>query len=158
MKNLIFFLCLVVLLSCEKDEDKIAIFNATVNSENIEFVGKAYRYTDLRDDIPFGYNYHLFNLKTPIIHIEIYDSSFVRTEFDFVDLKAIYACFDSLGKSKSYEAIDGEFTFDKEEKRMLYGSFSFTLINVRDVLDTLIIKDGHFEASLIEYERVWYLV
>ncbi|MDA3817433.1 MAG: hypothetical protein PF486_08650 [Prolixibacteraceae bacterium] len=156
MKNLILFLFVFVLLSCEKDENKIAILNAKVNNEYTEFIGKAYRYTDLRDDVSFGYNYHIFNLETPIIYIEIYDSTFVRNEFDFVDLKATYACFDSLGNSNSYDAIDGEFSFDKEEKKVIYGSFSFTLINIRDDSDTLIIKDGSFELSLIEQDRVWY--
>lgn len=156
MKWIVIILIFVFLTSCEKNEEKTKILSANVNGKEMHFTGNAYRYTDLRNDKAFGYNYHLFNLETPNIYFEAYDSSFVRTHFDFSNLKAKYACNDSLGNSKSYDAINGELSITKEENGILFGKFMFVFTNILDPTDTITVSDGYFEITLEKHDRVWY--
>lgn len=156
MKWIFFISVLVFLSSCEKDEKKTKILSAKVNGKEIHFIGNAYRYTDLKNDKPYGYNYHLFNLETPNIYVEAYDSTFARSYFDFTNLKAKYAYTDSLGNSKSYDAVNGELSILKEENGKLFGNFNFTFLNILDNTDTIFVSDGHFEISLEKYDRVMY--
>lgn len=156
MKWIVIILIFVFLTSCEKNEEKTKILSANVNGKEMRFTGNAYRYTDLRNDKAFGYNYHLFNLETPNIYFEAYDSSFVRTHFDFSNLKAKYACNDSLGNSKSYDAINGELLITKEENGILFGKFMFVFTNILDPTDTITASDGYFEITLEKHDRVWY--
>jgi hypothetical protein len=156
MKWIAIISVLFFLTSCEKDEEKTKILSANVNGKEIQFIGNAYRYNDLRNDKAFGYNYHLFNLQTPNIYIEAYDSSFVKTQFDFSNLKAKYAYNDSKGNSKSYDAINGDMSITKEENGVLFGNFRFIFINILDVTDTITVRDGYFEITLQKHDRVWY--
>ena len=156
MKWILFISILVFLNSCEKDEKKTKILSAKVNGKDMHFIGNAHRYKELKNDTPCAYDYHLFNLESPNIYIEAYDSTFVRTHFDFANLKAKYAFTDSLRNSKSYDAIQGELSNLKEANGILFGDFNFTFLNILDNTDTIFLSDGHFEISLENYNRVKY--
>ncbi len=147
---------LVFLISCEKEETKTKILSASVNGDNVAFAGgSAYRYTNYKDDAIFKYDYHIFNLESPGIYIEADDSLQSKTQFDMPDLSAKYSCLDKNGNAKSYNAIDGELNITKEVKGILYGNFSFTFINILDGSDTVFVRNGYFEITLEENDRIW---
>ena len=154
MKWILFISILVFLSSCEKDEKKTKILSAKVNGKEMKFIGNAHRYKDLKNDKPYGFDYHLFNLETPNIYIEAYDSTLVRTHFDFGNLTAKYAYTDSKGKAQSYNAVNGELSILKEASGILFGNFDFTFLNILDNTDTIFVSDGYFEISLEKYDRV----
>lgn len=156
MKWTVIILICLVLASCEREEEKITKLSAKINGKTINFIGSAYRYNDLRNDKAFGYNYHLFNLETPKIYIEAYDSSFVKKKIFYPEVTAKYGCNDLFGNYKSYNAINGEMSIMKEEKGILFGNFSFTFVNKFDIADTIIATDGYFEMTLQKHDRVWY--
>jgi len=156
MKWITITLIFVLLVSCEKDEDKTQILMANVDGKEMHFIGNAYCYNDIRNDEAFGYNYHFFNLETPNIYIEAYDSSFVRTRFDFQNLKAKYAYKDSLGNLKSYDAINGELSILKEENGIILGNFRFIFTNILNSSDTIKLTDGYFEITLEKHDRIWH--
>ena len=155
MRIAIIMFLLIFLFACNKDDPKIQILTANINGDSISFVGNAQKYSDLKNGVLFGYNYHIYNLETPNIYIEAYDSSLQANEFSFQNLSAKYAHFDSDGNSKSYDAIDGSLNIINENDGVIYGNFYFTFLNVRDKFDTLNVKDGYFEISLEEYNREW---
>lgn len=143
----------VLFASCDKEEEKSQILSAKVNGEEMQFIGNLYRYSDIKNHETIGFTYHLFSSETPLIFIEAFDSSFVRTHFDISSLKARYTCNDSLGNSKLYDAIDGELSITKEKDEILYGDFSFTLVNTRDRADTIRISDGYYEVTVVKSNR-----
>lgn len=149
--SLLFFL-----VSCEKEETKTKILSASVNGNNVTFTGgSAYRYTNYKDGSAFRYDYHIFNLESPNIYIEADDSVQSKTHFDMQNLTAKYSSLDGNGDAKSYNATDGELNITKETEGILYGNFTFTFINILDNSDTIFVRNGYFEISLEEYDRIW---
>lgn len=155
MKYLIFIIILASLFSCEKEKSKIKILSAFVEGDSVNFIGNAQRYTDLKDGKAFGLNYHIFNLESPALYIEVYDSSFVDDDFNFPRVKAKYSFMDSLGKAVNYNSINGRLKITNENNGILFGVFNFKLTNILDDTDTLQIDKGYFEITLDESDRVW---
>lgn len=155
MKYLMFILILISLISCEKEKSKIRILYAFVEGDSVNFIGNAQRYTDLRQGAAFGLDYHIFNLESPALYIEAYDSSFVNDNFYYPKVKAKYSFMNSLGKAVNYNSIDGKLKITDEKNGVLYGMFNFKLTNILDESDTLEIDKGYFEITLDESDRVW---
>lgn len=157
MKRIIIFSLLVFLVSCEKEAIKIRILQANVDGENITLIGHAQRYEHTKYGAPFGIDYFIHNYETPNLYIlTLTDSTFSKSQFYFPDDGvAKYACTDSNDVAKSYNAIDGYLHILKEEDRILFGDFNFTVVNIHDSIDTLRIEDGHFEISLDEDHITW---
>lgn len=155
MKWIITICAFLFLSACEKDTLKIQLLTAKINGDSISFIGNAQKYSDLKNGNLIGYNYHIFNLKSPNIYIEAYDSLLQLTEFDFQYLNAKYADIDSLGNSTSYDAVDGFLNITEVNDGVIYGNFKFTFINTLNNLDTLNVTDGYLEISLEYYNRAW---
>lgn len=156
MKWLTFFITSILIFSCEKEQEKISILTATVAGEKISFIGNAHRYKDIRNDEPFGYDYHIFNLESPKLYIEVYDSSFSKHEFEFPDIDVKYVYNATNGAAKTYYGNSGNFKIIKEKEGVLFGEFKFILINKLDNTDTIHIDDGYYEITLEKNDRVWY--
>lgn len=156
MKYLIFSILLISFISCEEEKNNRSILSANVDSNSISFVGHAYRYSDIKNGIVFGLNYHIFNLESPVLYIEAYDSTLHESEFIYPLVTAKYSQSDSVGKSLNYNSINGSLKITNENDGVLFGTFSFTLINIYDETDTLQIDNGYFEITLEENDRIWY--
>lgn len=153
MKYLIFISIIIFFLSCEKQEDKIRILFAKVDGDSIAFTGYAYQYNDISNKQSVGYSYHIFNLESPKLYITAFDSTFESQNIIFSNLTSQYVYNDSLGVSKNYFAIDGNFKLTKEQDGVLFGEFDFVLLNELNNLDTLKIEQGYFEISLEKHNR-----
>lgn len=146
---------MISVLSCEKEKSKLTELSVFVEGDSLNFICNGYRYTDMKDEIPFGFNYHIFNLDSPSLYIEAYDSSFVRDEFYYPKVTAKYAFIDSSGIAVNYHSVEGRLKITKEKKGVLYGTFNFKLTNNKNETDTLEIDKGYFELTLNEVNRVW---
>lgn len=155
MKWTIIIFVMIISFACNKEEIKISRLTATVEGKEINFIGNAHRYKDIKNNIPTDYNYHIFNLETPKLYIEIIDSSFVKQRFEFPDFNAKYVFSIENNILKNYTAINGNVNFLKEEKGVLIGEFHFSCVNTLDDTDTIHIEDGFFEITLKKNDRLW---
>ena len=155
MRCLIFAFLILSFVSCEKEKEKIRILSACVGGDSLTFSCYAQRYRDVRNDTAFGFNYHIFNLESPMIYLEAYDSSFVEDYFVYPKVKAKYSFTNPFGKSVNYNSINGSLKLTNEKNGILFGVFDFNLVNIVDITDTLKIEKGHFEITLDENDRIW---
>ena len=157
MKYLTFLIPIIIFFtSCKKEKEEIRLFSAIIDNDSISLLGNAQRYIDEKSGNIFGYNYHIFNLESPSLYIEAYDSSLVKNEFYYPLVKAKYAFTDSSTYSSiNYRSKDGYLKITKEHDGVLFGIFNFEMINVLDETDTISITNGYFEITLEEYKRYW---
>lgn len=142
-------------ISCDKEKEKISILSADVEGESINLAGNAARYRDLKDEVPFGFGYYIWNLESPALFIEAYDSSYIENDFIYPVVKAKYSFMDSANRSWNFTSIGGSLKITNERNGVLFGTFNFIFTNNLDETDTLKIDKGHFEITLDEYDRFW---
>jgi len=149
-------LILSCFISCKK-ESSLHKLTAIVNGKRIQMDAvNLFRYTDKKNDKAFRYFYKLEHLSgSPLISIEIIDSTFFCKKFDFSKLSVKYSIIDSIGYTRTYDAIAGELNIDKEIEDNLIGNFNFVLIDKSNTIDTLVIQDGFFEITMVKYNRIW---
>jgi hypothetical protein len=154
-KSLLIFCCICAIYSCEKKPEKNSLLEAEINGQVYSFTGHANRYTDYINGVKTGYDYHIYNIDKQSLFIEAYDDSFTKVIFAFPGFSAKYIVELPDGLSKTYQATKGEFRIIGEQYGNFRGDFKFTVKNILNPSDSVVIKDGYFNISLEKHDRTF---
>jgi hypothetical protein len=156
MKKAIFIICALSLLpSCEKEHEKGRLLEYDIKTQLYTYEGFAYRYNDYVNNLSEGYDWHIYNLGQSALNIQAYDESFTKTLFNYPDFKAEFTVELAGGNSKLYKSSAGRFRITGQEKGDVIGDFYFTVKNVLDPLDSLVITNGYYKIYLERRDRIF---
>lgn len=152
-----FFICLTVLsaglLSCVKEAPRSELLEFKIGTKAYTYNGFAYQYTDYLNDIKKGFDWHIYNHGQYSLYIQAYDTTFIENLFQYPAFSATLSVELPGGKSKTYNAVSGEFRITGEEMNEIIGDFRFKVKNIADQSDSLMITEGFFRIWLERYTR-----
>lgn len=149
---IIFSLCLLV--SCTEETPKSCLLEFKINDNIYSYEGFAYRYNDIVKGISKACDWHIFNLDKNAIYIQAYDTTFQKYTFPFPAFQAKYTDESSLSQVKTYEATSGQFRILKQQMGDVAGDFYFTLKNIINPNDSVVIKEGYFTIWIEKHDRI----
>jgi hypothetical protein len=156
MKSTIFLICALALLpSCVKERDKATLLEYEIGTQLNSYLGLAYRYTDYVNNERQGYDWHIFNQGQNALYIQAYDAGTTKTLFNYPDFEAELTIELQGGNSKIYKSSAGLFRIVGQEMGDVIGDFHFTMKNIINPLDSIVIKNGYFRIFLERRDRVF---
>ena len=147
-------LSLVILVSCVEEVPKAGLLEFKINNQLYSYQGSAYRYNDFADGLSKAYEWHIFNSGQNAIYIQAIDTTFKKYSFPVPASQAKYTITPSNGGSKTYEASSGELRLFGEEMGDIAGDFNFTLKEITNPDDSVVITDGYFRIWLQKQDRI----
>jgi hypothetical protein len=156
MKKAILFICALCLLnSCVKEREKARLLEYEIKTQLYTFEGFAFRYNDYVNNVSQGYDWHIYNLGQSALNIQAYDDSFTKTLFNYPDFQTEFTVELVGGNSKLYKSSSGQFRITGQEMGDVIGDFHFTMKNVLNPLDSLVITNGYYRIYLERRDRVF---
>lgn len=156
MKRAIIIICALSLLpSCVKEREKARLLEYEIKGQLYTYEGFAFRYNDYVNNVSKGYDWHVYNLGQSAMNIQAYDESFTKTLFNYPDFRAEFTVELAGGNSKLYKSSAGQFRITGQEMGDVIGDFRFTMKNVLDPLDSVMVTDGYFRIYLERRDRVF---
>jgi hypothetical protein len=156
MKKVIFLICALALLpSCVKEREKATLLEYEIGGKLYSYQGFAYRYTDYLNNVRQGYDWHIYNEGQSALYIQAYDASTTKTLFNYPGFEAELNIELQGGTSKTYRSSAGLFRIVGQEMGDVIGDFYFTMKNVLNPLDSVVIKNGYFRIFLERRDRVF---
>jgi hypothetical protein len=157
MKKVIFLICtaLYLLPSCVKEREKARLLEYEIKGQLYTYEGFAFRYNDYVNNVSQGYDWHIYNLGQSALYIQAYDKTFTKTLFNYPDYQAEFTVELPEGNSKIYRSSKGQFRMTGQEMGDVVGDFHFTMKNVLDPLDSIMIVNGYFRIYLERRDRVF---
>jgi hypothetical protein len=153
-KSLLSLICtLTLFISCTKETPMSKLLEYNIGSKIYSYDGVAYRYTDYKGSEKQGFDWHIYNHGQTSIYIQAYDTTYIENVFDFPAFEAMLTVELPDGKSKIYQATAGQFRITGQEMWDVLGDFHFTMKNVANPLDSLMITQGFYRIFLEDHNR-----
>lgn len=156
MKKYLLLCVPLFIVSCTVEEvQKARLLEYDIKGQTFSYEGYAFRYNDYVNNIKIGYDFHIYNLGQSALSIEAFDSTFAKMVYNFPEFEAEYRVEMPYGQSKTYKASRGQFRFLGTQLSDLTGDFHFTVKNVMNPNDSIIISNGYFRIYLDQRDRVF---
>lgn len=155
MRKILVIIALVSLFGCKREDPKLSELSYVINGTALDVVGISYLYSDRVNGNNVRYSYQIFSQDSTLLYVELFDSTFTKTNYEFKDLEATYSYTDKDGIYKSCKAVEGELHLSRTKNDVISGDFWFNFINVLDPLDTVEVLNGEFIITVERYSRDW---
>jgi hypothetical protein len=157
MKRAVFAILslLILAISCTEETPRAELLEYRIGTKLYSNKGYAYKYSDYKQNIKEGFDWHIYNLGQTSLYMQAYDSTFEETMFYVPDIEATLTVELPDGNSKLYRAVSGDFRIIGQEMGDVLGDFHLKMKNIENPLDSLLITDGFFRIWLLRYDRVF---
>jgi hypothetical protein len=155
MKKLTFSLICILALSsaCTEETPRAELLEYNIGGRLYSYKGYAFKYTDYADNEREAIDWHIYNLGQSSLYIQAYDNSFEKTIFTYPAFEARFIVELAGGTSKIYQASAGQFRILGQEMGDVLGDFYFTMKNVSNPSDSLMVTGGYYRIWLEKYDR-----